>query len=132
MTSQQDNPSEAGQTRIAGRYELRGVLGRGGMATVYRAFDSALGRHVALKQRSPSAAETDNGMFEREFHALSSLSHPGIVAVYDYGVDETGPYYTMEQLDGGDLREQSPLPWQRACSMLYDVCSSLALIHSRR
>src|SRR5262249_5755425 len=55
-----------------------------------------------------------------------------VIEVYDYGLDAAGPYYTMELLDGGDLREQSPLPWQRACALVYDVCSSLALLHSRR
>ena len=47
-------------------------------------------------------------LFEREFHALAQLSHPRVIEVYDYGVDETGPYYTMELLDGGDLRAPSP------------------------
>ena len=117
---------------LSDRYRLCGVIGRGGMATVYRAFDSVHERHVALKQRSLSGTKGEHGMFEREFHVLSSLSHPSIIEVYDYAVDDSGPYYTMELLDGGDLREQSPLPWQRACALLYDVCSSLALIHSRR
>ncbi|HEX4474840.1 MAG TPA: serine/threonine-protein kinase [Polyangiaceae bacterium] len=114
------------------RYQLCDVIGRGGMATVHRAFDTVQRRHVALKQRSLSGTKSEHGMFEREFHVLSSLSHPSIIEVYDYAVDDAGPYYTMELLDGGDLREQSPLPWQRACALLYDVCSSLALIHSRR
>ena len=47
-------------------------------------------------------------LFEREFHALAQLSHPRVIEVYDYGVDETGPYYTMELLDGGDLRARAP------------------------
>jgi hypothetical protein len=132
MASEHGETTNAEPVRIATRYQLGGVLGRGGMATVHRAFDSVLGQHVALKQRATSGADGDRGMFEREFHALSALSHPGIIEVYDYGIDDTGAYYTMELLDGGDLREQSPLPWQRACSLLYDVCSSLALIHSRR
>ena len=127
MTAEQTDKSNAEPRRIAGRYELCGVLGRGGMATVHRAFDSVTGRHVALKQRTVSAraGERDDRMFEREFHVLSSLSHPGIIQVLDYGVDEAGAYYTMELLDGGDLRELSPLPWKDACSLLYEVCSSL-------
>src|SRR5262249_13116204 len=43
-----------------------------------------------------------------------------------------GPFYTMELVDGGDLRERTPMHWRDACSVIYDVCSSLALIHSRR
>ncbi len=128
-TSEHGEKTNTEPVRVATRYELGGMLGRGGMAIVHRALDPVSGRHVALKQRT---RDGDNGMFEREFHALSSLSHPSIIEVYDYGVDDAGPYYTMELLDGGDLREQSPLPWQQACTLLYDVCSSLALIHSRR
>jgi serine/threonine-protein kinase len=56
-----------------------------------------------------------------------------VIEVYDYGVDaQAGPYYTTELLDGGDLRDRSPLPWREACTLLFDVCSSLALLHSRR
>jgi len=71
-------------------------------------------------------------LFEREFHLLAQLSHPRVIEVYDYGIEDGRPYYTMELLDGGDLRELSPLPWRRVCALIYDVCSSLALLHSRR
>jgi hypothetical protein len=128
--------SGAAPQRIAGRYEVGEELGRGGMARVLRVKDATSGRDLALKQllaqndeaRTREAAT----LFEREFHTLAQLSHPRVIEVYDYGVDEAGPYYTMELLDGGDLRERSPLPWREACELLYDVCSSLALLHSRR
>src|SRR5262249_28731292 len=71
-------------------------------------------------------------LFQGEFHALAQLAHPRVIEVYDYGVDEAGPYYTMELLDGGDLRGRSPMAWRDACALLSGVCSSLALIHSRR
>ena len=70
-------------------------------------------------------------MFEREFHTLAGLKHPRIIEVYDYGVDERGAYYTMELLDGRDLRELAPLPYPIACRYLRDVASSLALLHAR-
>src|SRR5262249_42135781 len=54
------------------------------------------------------------------------------IEVYDYGVDDGNAYYTMELLDGKDLRERSPMPWRQACALFIDVCSSLALLHSRR
>ena len=44
-------------------------------------------------------------LFEREYHTLAQLAHPRIIEVYDYGIDDAGPYYTMELLDGGDLRD---------------------------
>jgi hypothetical protein len=122
-------------TRIANRYEIHGVLGRGGMACVYLATDSVSGRKVALKELQLAANQDRaaiTALFEREFHTLSQLTHPRVIAVYDYGVSSRGPYYTMELLDGGDLREQTPVPWRRACALLFDVCSSLALLHSRR
>jgi hypothetical protein len=107
------------------------------MACVYRAFDRAARRDVALKRLtfcSGSGTKQDSALelFEREFHTLAQLSHPRIIEVYDYSVDASGPYYTMELLDGKDLRERSPLPWREASALLYDVCSSLALVHSRR
>jgi serine/threonine protein kinase len=120
---------------FAGRYELHELLGRGGMASVHRATDLGTGRAVALKQLIRPANDEQRASleysFEREFHTLSQLSHPRVIAVYDFGVTNEGVnYYTMELLDGGDLRERAPLPWQEACRLLFDVCSSLALLHS--
>jgi serine/threonine-protein kinase len=119
------------------RYELHELLGRGGMAEVYRATDLALGRQVALKRLTvdPSAPARAQiaALFEREFHTLAQLSHPHVIGVFDYGLSRDGaPFYTMELLDGGDLRERAPLPWREACRVVFDVCSALALLHSRR
>jgi hypothetical protein len=107
------------------------------MACVYRVIDCTSDREVALKQLQFSAQADQRAsvetLFEREFHTLMQLCHPRVIAVYDYGVDaSSGPYYTMELLDGGDLREQVPVPWRTACTLFFDVCSSLALLHSRR
>jgi hypothetical protein len=136
MSSQHDVTPNAHLTQIGTRYQVDGLLGRGGMATVYRVTDATTGRRVALKQlalpHEPARRGQVVALFEREFHALAQLSHPRVIEVYDYGVGETGPYYTMELLDGGDLRARAPLPWRQACTLLCGVCSSLALIHSRR
>jgi serine/threonine-protein kinase len=106
------------------------------MALAYRVTDALTGAEVALKQLSVSSTETSDetsaALFEREFHTLAELSHPHIIEVFDYGLDDAGPYYTMELLEGGDLSERSPLPWRDACEIADNVCSSLALIHSRR
>jgi hypothetical protein len=122
--------------RIGNRYVVQEELGRGGMAVVHRVLDSLTGRQLALKRllRSSSERSMQEGVaaFEREYHTLVQLSHPRIIEVYDFGTDAGGSYYTMELLDGGDLRERSPLPWREACALIYDVCSSLALLHSRR
>src|SRR4051812_11167561 len=90
---------------IGDRYEVVELLGRGGMACVYRVKDRVTGREVALKQllieRSAPERSVVATLFEREFHTLTQLQHPHVIAVYDYGLvaDDT-PYYTMELLDG--------------------------------
>jgi hypothetical protein len=136
VDSQHPVPIDAAAQCIAGRYVVQGELGRGGMAVVYRVSDLTSGRELALKQlvplRSASFAREATLLFEREFHTLTQLSHPRVIEVYDYGLAAGSAYYTMELLDGRDLRELSPLAWREACALLYDVCSSLALLHSRR
>jgi hypothetical protein len=121
---------------IKGRYAVSEAIGKGGMAAVYRAHDLVENRDVALKKlvalnHTARDAETAS-LFEREFRTLAHLSHPRIIEVYDFGIDDEGPFYTMELLDGGDLRDRTPLGWRDACRIAYDVCSSLALLHSRR
>src|SRR5262249_14710656 len=75
---------------------------------------------------------TFEALFEREYHTLKQLSHPSMIAVHEYGLPPSGgAYYTMELLDGGDLRERAPVPWAELCRLMFDICSSLALLHSR-
>jgi tRNA A-37 threonylcarbamoyl transferase component Bud32 len=118
------------------RYELLAQIGSGGMGAVFRARDKTQGRIVALKQLKLQPDDRNARMlkvlFEREFHTLSRLKHPRIIEVYDYGVSEDGPYYTMELLAGNDLQGLAPLPYREACRLLRDVASSLALIHAHR
>jgi tetratricopeptide (TPR) repeat protein len=121
-------------TRIANRYEVLDVLGRGGMAVVYRVRDEHTGELVALKRgwsRNASKLHRYSALLEREYFTLTQLAHPRIIRVYDYGLDNLGPWYTMELLDGEDLQRAGRLPWERACAVLRDVASSLALLHSR-
>ena len=120
----------------AGRYALLDELGEGGMGAVYRAQDHASGKIVAFKQLRSAASgnkrRTIEALFEREYHTLVRLKHPRIIDVYDYGLTELGPYYTMELLDGKDLQQLAPLPAAEVCRHLRDVASSLALIHAQR
>src|SRR5688572_9225906 len=118
------------------RYRVIAKLARGGLGTIYRAHDEVTGREVALKRlRTDSVAERHHQRvaiaFEREYFTLAQIAHPRVIQVYDYGVDAEGPYYTMELLGGTDLREKAPLPWRAVCTVLQDVSSSLALLHSR-
>ncbi|MEV5497822.1 Stk1 family PASTA domain-containing Ser/Thr kinase [Nonomuraea fuscirosea] len=96
---------------LGGRYELDGVVGRGGMAEVYRARDIRLDRIVAIKTlRSDLARDhTFQARFRREAQSAASLNHPAVVAVYDTGEDSTDgtpvPYIVMEYVDGRTLRD---------------------------
>ncbi|HKP62935.1 MAG TPA: protein kinase [Polyangiales bacterium] len=132
--SSQDAPGA--QTDSASRYELQAELGGGGMAVVHLVLDRETGRRLALK-RPQRRADLEqrrkyDELFAREFHTLAQLAHPRIVEVYDYGIDDQGPYYTMELLDGGDLQQLVPADWRRVCAIARDVCSALSLLHSRR
>jgi tRNA A-37 threonylcarbamoyl transferase component Bud32 len=116
------------------RYVIKERLASGGMGAVYRVFDKVTGEERALKRvRSDAAAERFLlEAFEREYHVLAMLDHPRIIRVFDYDVDDEGPYYTMELLDGKDMRKASPLSYRAACLCLRDVATSLALLHARR
>jgi len=93
--------------RQVGRYEVQDCLGRGGMATVYRAHDPGIGRDVAIKFLHASlCADTDcRERFLREARAAGGLSHPNIVVVHDVGEIEDRPYMAMELLDGASLAD---------------------------
>ncbi|GAB2466490.1 Stk1 family PASTA domain-containing Ser/Thr kinase [Streptosporangium sandarakinum] len=97
--------------RLGDRYELDGVVGRGGMAEVYRARDIRLDRVVAIKTLRADLARDHifQARFRREAQSAASLNHPSIVAVYDTGEDVTDgapvPYIVMEYVDGRTLRD---------------------------
>jgi eukaryotic-like serine/threonine-protein kinase len=96
---------------LGGRYELDGVVGRGGMAEVYRARDLRLDRVVAVKTLREDLArdQTFQARFRREAQSAASLNHPSIVAVYDTGEDSTAishvPFIVMEYVDGRTIRD---------------------------
>ena len=92
-------------TRL-GHYRILSLLGRGGMADVYRAEDERLGREVALKAVPPEFARDPERIerFEREVRAAARLSHPNIVTVHEFGRGEGHHFYTMALMPGGDLK----------------------------
>jgi len=117
---------------IAGRYRCEQLLGQGGMGAVYAAVDAVSGERIALKHIHPGAPPRALELFKREFQTLHGLRHPNIVEVFDYGSDESGPFYTMERLEGHDLGDAAPLPWRTVCSYLRQIASLLGLLHARR
>ncbi|HEB55407.1 MAG TPA: serine/threonine protein kinase [Gammaproteobacteria bacterium] len=92
--------------RIPG-YQIKGVLGRGGMATVYLAIQESLGRKVALKILDPNQAQGEqfSERFLREARIVSHLMHPNIVTVFDVGIHEGYHYLSMEYIEGQDLKQ---------------------------
>ncbi len=117
---------------IARRYRVEGALAQGGMGEVLEVFDTHTQRRVALKRMLNAKDTRLRSMFEREYHTLVALRHPRIIEAYEYGVDDGQPYYTMELLDGQDLRQLTNVPYRTACRYLRDIASSLALLHARR
>ena len=89
-----------------GHYRIISLLGRGGMADVYRAEDERLGREVALKAVPPEFARDPERVerFEREVRAAARLTHPNIVTVYEFGQGAGQHFYTMALMPGGDLK----------------------------
>jgi eukaryotic-like serine/threonine-protein kinase len=123
-----------GQT--LGHYHIISQLGEGGMATVYKAFDTHLERDVAIKvirtdQFAPSILERILKRFEREAKLLGKLSHPNIVNVIDYGEYENIPYLVMEYLPGGTLKQMlgKPYPVQEAARILLPIARALDYAH---
>ena len=104
-----------------GPYEILGLLGAGGMGEVYRALDTRLGRHVAIK----FAAEKFSERFEREARAVASLNHPHICTLHDVGPN----YLVMEMVDGHPLA--GPLPLDRALLFAKQILSALAAAHDK-
>lgn len=95
-----------GQT-INNRYRLDALLGDGGMGTVYRAYDTVLDRHVAIKLMHSHFARQEEfrRRLEQEARTAAQLDHPSIVRVYDFGDSELGLFIAMEYVDGGSLRD---------------------------
>ena len=127
-------PNLIGQS--LGRYHILEQLGEGGMATVYKAYDTRLERDVAVKiirtdQFAPAMLERILKRFEREAKALARLTHPNIVSVIDYGEHDGAPYLVMPYLPGGTLKQRlgKPMPWQEAVRILLPIAQALEYAH---
>ena len=129
--------AEASATLAEGRYRLIEVIGSGGMATVYRAFDTRLQVARAIKILLPALANRERlrARFEAEARTMALLEHRNIVRVYDVGSDRNLVYIVMELVEGGSLvdrlEEQGPLPPRQAVDVCLHVLDGLAVSHSR-
>lgn len=124
---------------LADKYEITGVIGRGGLGTVYRGVQHPIGREVAVKVINPRRASdpTLRQRFTREASAAAALKHPNIVALYDYGEDAGELYMVMELLDGQELRailddaESNRFEPAYAIELVQQICDGLAHAHER-
>ena len=122
-----------------GRYQVIEPLGQGGMASVYKAFDTTLERNVAIKIiRTDRKEGTEQNeflkRFQREAKALAQLDHPYILKVLDYGEQEGMPYLVMPFVPGGTLKEKMgrPMPYQEAAALLAPIAQALEYAHQRK
>ena len=120
---------------IGNRYRIVKLLGKGGMADVYLAFDTILKREVAVKVLKSDMADDDMALerFKREAGAVTQLSHPNIVDVYDVGDDGDKHYIVMEYVKGYTLKQlikkRGPIPYKEAVWMMKQLAGALMEAH---
>jgi serine/threonine-protein kinase len=129
-------------TVVAGRYELRAELGRGGFGAVFRGYDRTLGRDVAIKIVSfEQLAQPDAAMqrFRQEARAVAAFNHPNIVTAHDFGEHDGSAYLVMELITGGSLADEQKrarmsgdgrLPVDRVRAVADQVCAGLDAAHT--
>ncbi|MDL2716831.1 MAG: serine/threonine-protein kinase [Acidobacteriota bacterium] len=121
--------------RTLGRYRLDALLGRGGMAEVYRATDTKLARTVAVKVILATHAAEEHFLerFLREARVVASLEHPNILPVYDFGEENGVPFLVMPYLPGGSLHDRlkaGPVPLAVASSWIAELAGALDAAHA--
>ncbi|MFH8339456.1 protein kinase [Streptomyces sp. AM6-12] len=133
----------AGQGLAGGRYQLRDLLGEGGMASVHLAYDAVLDRQVAIKTLHTELGREQafRERFRREAQAVAKLTHTNIVSVFDTGEDDLGglatPYIVMEYVEGRplgsvleeDIRQYGAMPADKALKVTADVLAALDISH---
>lgn len=125
---------EAG-TKLADRYEIGSLLGKGGMAEVYQGQDLRLGRQIAVKVLPLQFAANQRAVsrFEREARILASLNHPNILSIYDFDNQDDLYFVVTEFLKGETLRDyliSNLIPWQRSVEIISAVAEGLSAAHS--
>ncbi len=123
-----------------GGYELKEIVGTGGMASIYKGYDDRLSRWVAVKVVSLQAAEegqeTMLARFRLEAQAIAALRHRNILTIYSYGEEKGWAYIVMEYVPGGSLKDRlkpdHPFFWEEALTIIIPVSQALAFAHERQ
>lgn len=122
-------------TMLGGRYRIDGLIGRGGMATVWRATDTVLDREVAVKRLHARLHGDDEleERFKREGRLVANLSHPNVVRLLDQGGEDDEPFLVFELVDGQDLktilRQHGRMAPERAAAVVAQIARGLAMAH---
>ena len=130
----------AAPRKLAGRYEVRQILGQGGMGLVYRAYDTVIRREVAVKTILDIPDPASLQLFYKECDVLASMSHPNIIEIFDIGeFEEEGkkkPYFVMPLLPGTTLeafirKASHRLTVERTVGIISQACRGLQAAHER-
>ena len=119
-----------------GPYEVRDLIGRGGMATVYRGYQSALNRYVAIKVLADWMSQDTQFVqrFRQEALAAGGLRHPNILTIHDAGTYESQHYIVMDYVPTGtlaDLMRKGPMPPDQASNLTALIAEALDYVHRR-
>jgi len=130
-------PDEPDLPGFGSRYEVKRLLGQGGMGAVYHAWDRELDRDIALKEIRPELVDQPDviARFKREIQLASEITHPNVLRVYDLGAAEGKRFLTMQYVDGMTLSahlRRGGLPETReAVSIFRQLCAALAAAHDK-
>ena len=117
-------------TMIHQRYRIDNELGQGGMGTVYKGYDTALEREVAVKMMTEARLGTEGrGQLIEEARAIAKLSHPNVITVFDTGEYEKNPFIVMEYVEGVNLYDRPPKDIEEIVAVIRQVCTALAHAH---
>ncbi|MEP6859686.1 MAG: protein kinase [Deltaproteobacteria bacterium] len=132
-TGVSERPSSLSINATVGEYRIDGVIGSGGMATVYRATQTMIGKRVAIKVLHRTKSDTAISRFVKEARAVNLIGHPNIVDVFGFGMTDGGrPYLVMELLEGETLAvraERKPLSLEEVAEVLIEVSHALEAAH---
>src|SRR5271170_7558034 len=137
MTTEAEPPFDPSpQNWVANRFEIKELIGSGGLGDVYCAWDHHLNRAVAIKRVRMQVAQNDRKLLEqtwREAMTTACLQHPNIVTIFDYGIDAGGAYVVMELIEGETLEDiltRGPLQFEDFLRFAQQTLDAIIAAHA--